>query len=198
MSTTNVAVLGTLAEFHKEPIPYDLAALVALVSNLRPDLLCLDMTPEQWQQRDFGGLPLEYREALLPLAHQTDLVVVPIAGYHPPAEPSAPGWQGKLIQLFRHWLAFLQRTSPGPDAINQGLRHEVADLLYSINVRLAGQKARRAWQVHTQYLTQAVVDIARRDPGCRILVVVNVRHCHLIRNALRKFPELNVVNYSDL
>lgn len=198
MSKTNVAVLGTLAEFHKEPIPYDLTALVALVSNLRPDLLCLDMTLEQWQRRDFGGLPPEYREALLPLAHQTDIVVVPIAGDHPPTEPTASGWQGKLIQLSRSWLAFLQRTSPDPGAINQGLRHGIADLLYSLNAWLAGRKVRHDWQTHTQQLTKAVVEVAQRDPGCRILVVVNVRHCHLIRHALRKFPELNVVNYSDL
>ena len=49
MPSTRVAVLGTLAEFHREPIPYDLAALVRLVTDLGPDLLCLDMTPEQWQ-----------------------------------------------------------------------------------------------------------------------------------------------------
>lgn len=195
---TNVAVLGTLAEFHKEPIPYDLAALVKLVWEVRPDLLCLDMTPEQWQQRNFGELPPEYREALLPLAYQTDIVVAPIAGDFPPAEPSASGWQGKLIRLFRRWLATLQRTAPGPDAINQGLRHLVADLLYNLNAWLAGQDLRHAWQIHTKRLTQAVVEVARRDPGCRILVVVNVRHCHFIRDTLRKYPEINVVRYSDL
>ena len=195
---TKVAVLGTLAEFHKEPIPYDLAALIELVSNIQPDFLCLDITPEQWQQGDFGELPPEYRDALLPLAHQTDVVVAPIAGHHPPSEPYASGWPGKLIQLSRGWLASLQRSSPGPEAINQGLRHGIADLLYSLNAWLAGQEARRAWRAHTQHLTQAVVEVARRDQGCRILVVVNVRHCHLIRKALRQFPELNVVNYSDL
>lgn len=198
VSKTNVAVLGTLAEFHKEPIPYDLAALVKLVSDIRPDLLCLDITPEQWRQRSFGGLPPEYREALLPLAYQTDIVVAPIAGDHPPAEPSASGWRGRLIRLFRRWLAALQRTAPGPDAINQGLRHHIADLLYSLNTWLAGQEAYRAWQMHTNQLTQAVVEVARRDPGCRILVVANVRHCHLVRNALRKFPEINVASYLDL
>lgn len=29
--TTSIAVLGTLADIHREPIPYDLGALVALV-----------------------------------------------------------------------------------------------------------------------------------------------------------------------
>ena len=198
MRVTPVAVLGTLAEFHKEPIPYDLNALVRLVSNLRPDMLCLDMTPEQWQERDFGELPPEYREALLPLAYQTDIVVAPIAGANPPSEPSAPDWRGKVIATFRRWLATLQRTSPGPDAVNQGLRHHVADLLYSLIAWLAGPETRQRLRDHTDRLIQAVLELARRDPGARILVVVNVRHCHIIRAALRKSPEIQVVKYMDL
>lgn len=47
MQPTPVAVLGTLAEFHREPIPYNLAALVRLVTELRPDLLCLDLTVQR-------------------------------------------------------------------------------------------------------------------------------------------------------
>jgi len=191
-------VLGTLAEFHRESIPYDLGALVRLVTDLRPDLLCLDITPDQWQRRDFGDLPPEYRDALLPLAHQTDIVVAPIAGARPPDEPAATGWRGRLIALLRRWLATLQRTSPDPAAINEGWRHHVADLLYSLIAWLAGSDVQRAWRAHTAHLTRQVLEVARRDPGCRILVVVNVRHCHHIRPALKHHPEVQVVKYSQL
>ena len=191
-------MLGTLAEFHRESIPYDLGALVRLVTDLRPDLLCLDITPDQWQRRDFGDLPPEYRDALLPLAHQTDIVVAPIAGARPPDEPAATGWRGRLIALLRRWLATLQRTSPDPAAINEGWRHHVADLLYSLIAWLAGSDVQRAWRAHTAHLTRQVLEVARRDPGCRILVVVNVRHCHHIRPALKHHPEVQVVKYSQL
>ncbi|HKZ82163.1 MAG TPA: hypothetical protein VJ793_00735 [Anaerolineae bacterium] len=195
---TPVAVLGTLAEFHREPIPYDLRALVRLVTDLRPDLLCLDITPKQWQQRDFSDLPPEYRDALLPLAHQTDIVVVPIGEDHPFQEPAPPGWQGRMIAVFRRWLAHLQRTAPDPAAINEGWRHHVADFLYRLMAWLAGGAAQRTWRAHTAHLTQQVLAIARRDPGCRILVVVNVRHCHHIRPALAKYSDIRVVKYSQL
>ena len=198
MQRTLVSVLGTLAEFHREPIPYDLNALVRLVTDLRPDLLCLDITPDQWRRRAFGDLPPEYRDALLPLAHQTDMVVVPIAGARPPDEPAAAGWRGRLIALFRRWLATLQRTSPDPAAINEGWRHHVADLLYSLVAWLAGREAQHAWRAHTAHLTRQVLEVARRDPGSRILVVVNVRHCHHIRPALRQSPNIRVVKYSQL
>jgi len=198
VSRTPVAVLGTLAEFHREPIPYDLGSLVRLVARLHPDLLCLDLTREQWERRDFGNLPPEYQEALLPLAHQTDIVVAPIAGDRPPPEPTAPGWRGRAIATLRQWLGGLHRRAPGPEAVNSGWRHATADLLYEAIGRLAGHAHRRLQTAHTLHLVQAVRDVARRDPGCRILVVLNVRYCHHIRRALKAYPDVQVVDYTEL
>jgi len=197
-SPSRIAVLGILAEFHREPIPYDLAALVQLVSDLHPDLLCLDMTPEQWRQQDFGDLPPEYREALLPLTYQTDIVVAPIAEEHSPAEPTATGRRGKLIDLLRRGLAYIQRTAPGPAAINKGWRHDLANLLYHLIAELAGGTVKQEWHTHRHHLTEEILRLARRDPGRRILVVVNIRHCHHIRPALRKYQDIQVVSYEKL
>ena len=197
-SSTTVAVLGTLAEFHHEPIPYNLTALVQLVADLKPDFVCLDMTPQQWQQQDFGDLPPEYREALLPLAYQTDMVVVPIAEANPPAEPTARGWRGQLIALCRRGLAYIQRTAPNAAAVNQGWRHDLANLIYHLIARLGEGQAEKEWQAHRHHLAQQVLHLARRDPGRRVLVVVNVRHCHHIRPTLRQYPDIEVVQFSEL
>lgn len=94
MLRTSVAVLGTLAEFHREPIPYNLKVLMQLVTNLHPDLLCLDISRDQWQYRDVEDLPPEYREALLPFAGQTDIFGVPIGSEQSRLEPTAAGWKG--------------------------------------------------------------------------------------------------------
>ena len=198
MQRTPVAVLGTLAEFHREPISYDLAALVRLVRGVRPDLLCLDLTLEQWNRRDFGDLPPEYRDALLPLAHQTDIVVVPIGGDRPLQEAVATGWRGAVSAVLRRWLAGLQCTAPSPDAVNEGPRHFVADLLYEGIAALAGRATRRSWHAHVTHLVDHVVAVVRRDPGCRVMVAVNVRYCHHIRHALRRHPEVALVRYSEL
>ncbi len=198
MTRTPVAVLGTLTEFHHEPLPYDLKPLVQLVTGLRPDLLCLDITLDQWQRRDFADLPPAYREALLPLAYQTDMVVVPIGEALPLEEPQALGWRGRAIAFLRRGLVWLQRTSPDPAAINQGWRHHVANELYDTIARLAGQDVQHAWHAHTAHLTQRVLETAQRDPGCRVLVVVNVRYCHHLRPALKQHPEVDVVPYTQL
>lgn len=38
-----------------------------------------------------------------------------------------------------------------------------------------------------------VVNVARRDPGRRVLFVVNVRHCHHIRHALKRHPKVQAI-----
>lgn len=197
-SPTRVAVLGTLAEFHEEPIPYDLPSLVELVTELHPDLLCLDMTPEQWQKRDFEGLPPEYRRALLPLADQTDIVVVPIGDETTPDQPEASGWRGRLVTLLREGLSILQRTAPGPDAVNHGLRHELANWLYHMIARLTGEETLQERDEHVDHLIRKVLEIVERDPGTRVLVVVNVQFCHRIRPELGKHPGVEVVKYRQL
>ncbi len=195
---TRVAVLGTLTEFQQKPIPVDTGALVELVTDIAPDLLCLDMTPEQWANRDFGGLPPEYRDALLPLAEQSDIVVVPVGTDAHDHEPAAHGWRGALIGLLRKGIAAIQRSAPGPDALNYGWRHDVANHLYNLTLRLAGEKAHHSRSDHTLDLIRQVAETAHRDPGTRVLVVVNVQHCHHIRPALDQYADIEVVRYDEL
>jgi hypothetical protein len=195
---TKVAVLGTLAEFHREPIPYDMSALLDLVADINPDLLCLDMTQDQWQARAFENLPPEYQEALLPLAHQTDIVVVPIAGGQAPPKPEASGWRGAAIRWLRNRIVMIERTAPGPDAINQGWRHDLANHLYDATRWLSAGELEKATREHTDHLTQAVVQVAHRDPGARVLVVINVQYCHIIRERLRQYEDIEVTTYMDL
>ena len=197
-SPTRIAVLGTLTEFHADPLPYDLNALVKLVVGINPDLLCLDMTLAQWQQQDFSRLPSEYREALLPLAAQTDMVVVPIGGEQAMPRAIAIGWRGILINGTRKLLGWIQSGVPGPDAINQGWRHELGNLLYSLARYLAGEAANQAYHTHIEQLTQAALRASAHNPGNRILVVTNIQYCHHIRPRLRQQPAIHETAYTNL
>jgi hypothetical protein len=198
MYKTAVAVLGTLADFHREPIPYNLGALLHLVRDLQPDLLCLDMTKEEWAAQDFAGLPLEYREALVPLAGQTDIVVVPVADERPSPEPALQGVRATIGKRVKQALAYLQRSAPSPAAINQGLRHHLANDLYEVLAGLQGGDLRRNAILHASRLAWNVVQAVRRDPGRRVLVVVNVRYCHYLRRYLRSYVDLQVVPFPEL
>lgn len=195
---TRIAVLGTLAEFHEAPLPYDLNALVALVAEINPDLLCLDFSLTQWQRQDFSHLPPEYGEALLPLAAQTDIVVVPIGGEHDMPKSIAGGWQGAVIGWLRCALSWLQAGISGPDALNQGWRHDVGNGLYGLTRRLAGEAANHAYHSHIEQVSKAVLQVAINNPGNRILIVTNIQYCHHIRPLLRQQQGIVETAYTNL
>lgn len=197
MNETTIAVLGALAEFHQEGISYDLSELVELVRQINPDLLCLDITMQQWQAQTFDQLPGEYAGALLPLAYQTDIVVAPIAADPPIVETAVTGWRASLIRLLRRGLAWIQDTAPDPASLNQGWRHDFGNKLYDYARRLAGTEVQHAYHDHIQQLAQAVIETAERNPGNRILVVVNIQYCHHIRPLLQQ-TGLQVTSYNQL
>lgn len=204
---TPVAVVGTLAEFGRDPVSYDLAGLVRFVRAIAPDLLCLDMTLDQWLRRDFGNLPAEYRDALLPLADQTDIVVVPIGepggalertGIHGDTAGHASGVRGLALRRLRSAVASLERGAGRPVAVNEGVRHWAAEILYHFIDRIQDPRARETGIRHREALAARIVEVARRDSGRRILVVVNARHCHHLRRALGRHGEVTLVPYSEL
>ena len=197
MTQTSIAVLGTLTEFHNDPIPYDLSALIDMVKHINPDLLCLDITMDQWNAQDYSKLSPEYREALLPLAYQTDIVVAPIADSQA-VQAMATGWRGQLIQQIRRVLTWVQKTAPGPDAVNQGWRHHVGDYLYNLIRLLSGDQAQHEYHKRIEALTQSVLNVAEHNPGNRILVVTNIQYCHHIRPRLRQQADVQVTTYTDL
>jgi hypothetical protein len=161
--TTRVAVLGTLAEFYmSSAIPYDMQALVDLVVDVHPDLLCLDISPAQWQRGDFAG------------------------------------WRGGLIGWLHDRLAALQQSAPGLDAINRGWRHDLGNLIYHLIALLATGDVEQQRKRHLVTLRAQVVQTARRDPGARILVVVNIQYCHLLRPELGRQPDIEMVTYHEL
>lgn len=199
---TPVAVVGTLAEFRREPVPYDPGELVRFVAAIDPDLLCLDMTPDEWRRRDFGGLPVEYRDALLPLASQTDIVVVPIGDDRTPARgdvPAPTGLRGWLRRRLRSTLARLARGTDSPVSVGEGVRHLLVEhLLHLLDAVERGRSAQRTTAAHRHALVDRILELAHRDPAARILVVVNARHCHQLRRTLREHQEVALIHHSNL
>ncbi len=198
MTKTRVAVLGTIAEFHIGAVAFNLEALFDLVVKIHPDLLCLDIPPGIWEQRSFDQLPPEYRDALLPLAERSDIVIVPIGHKLIQPQPRISRWRGAVTRVLQALLSALQRNAPSPLAVNYGWRHDLANGLYYLIDRLDQTFVRESHKAHTQHLIERIRQAVRRDPQANILAVVNVRYCHHIRPELRKDEQIEVVPFTEL
>jgi len=203
MRKTRIAVLGTLAELHREPIHYNLDCLTRLVKDLNPDLLCAELQRDHWERGDWEQFPVEYREALVPLAQRTDIVIVPIQGRE--EGESAVQMEGPLLGP-RHaivrglncLLRGLERLVDGPWGVNTRVCGYILYMIGTVEAWVCGVAARRAWYVANRELLGNVMCAVRRDPGVRMLVTVECRRRHRLVEWLGASDEVELVGFQKL
>jgi hypothetical protein len=200
---SRVAVLGTLADLHREPIRYNLACLTQLVEELNPDLLFAELQREAWEAGDVRAAPVEYREAIIPLAARTNIVIVPIQGTA--GSELVVVQDGRLARLRRAilrgldgLLRWFQRRADGPRTIHSGSFGHVCHTICLLETLVGGPATRHAWDAANRALLKNVLDAVRRDPGVRVLITVDCRRWHQLVERLRHVDEVELVAYWEL
>ncbi len=199
---TRLAILRTLGPLHSEPLRYDLEVLRALVMQLAPDLLCADLTREAWEHGDLEAAPLEIRQALLPAIELTDTVLVPVApdgrqfgDYRAPF-----GLRSALARRLDGLLRWGQRAADSPEGIHGMAFDAFCHTVCALEEMTWQKDARRAYQQRTRNLTDNILAAIRRDPGGRVLVVVQCQWHHRLEPLLKKQAGdwLQIVDYREL
>jgi len=198
---TRLAVLGTLADLHREPLVYDLARLRSLATDLAPDLLCAEITSDAWERHDLSAATLEVREALAPIEAATDIVVVPVAASRKsyaeflPANP----WRRTLVHALDRLLRWGGRKASRPEAVNGVLFGAFCHTVCWLAERLWTAEQRAAWEAQNRAIVENIVQAVQRDPGRRVLVAVQCQRVHRLRSWLPAYHELlEIVDYREL
>lgn len=200
---TRIAILGTLSDLHKQPIRYDLNELKRIVEQAQPDLLGVEVEHEDFEREDLSRAPVEVREALIPLAGKTDIVVVPI-GSASPDELRAPkkGWllrvRAILIQWLDRLLAWIQKLANDSRRVNSTIVSHTCGLLCHVQAYASGEQGRSAWETTNEKMLTNIAEMARRDPNTRILIAVQCRRKHWLEPRLRRMANFELANYWDL
>lgn len=200
---SRIAVLGLLADLHGEPTQYDLRLLRRLVKNIQPDLLCAEIHPDDWRSGDLSIVWPEYRDALLPLARRTDIIIVPVGGSNG-HEIQIPGngpimWLRRLVVRLIYGLQrLLMRLARRPDDVNGGALDALCDGMCATALRVSGPQARQAWDEANKAILNNILAAARRDPERRVLVTVDCRRRRWLIDHLLDRPEVELVNYRSL
>jgi hypothetical protein len=199
MIKTRIALLGTLADLHRQPIRYDLGEVARIVADLFPDLLGVEVERAEFEREDLSRAPVEVREALVPLAQRSDIVLVPI-GAASPDELRAPhaSIRAALNRALDALLAWLQKTANNARRVNSALVSHTCGLICHLEEYTSGARGRQAWTTTNERMLTNIVGIAQRDPGTRILVAVQCRRKHWLEPKLRKLPDVELVDYWKL
>lgn len=198
-----VAVLGTLADLHREPIQYDLKNLRSLVKELQPDLLCAEIYPEDWRSGNMDRLSVEYQLALVPLSRRTNIIIVPIGGAKQKElfQPRGGRWLGLrifIVSLLNDQLRIMQRLANGPRVINSGLFGWLCDQTCSLSAWICGPQAQKDWEDANQTILANILAAIHRDPGQRVLITVNCRLRHRLVKRLSRVAGIELVSYRVL
>jgi hypothetical protein len=200
MTKTRLALLSTLSDIHTQPIQYNLAALAAIVDQVAPDLLCVELAQNDWERGNLAQSPVEVQRSLLPLAELSDVVVVPVAPDARQFDDFAPqtGWRGDLARRLSGALQKAQRAANNAEAIHalpfQGVCHTICLL----NEMSWDAEARQAWNEQNQAMLDNILQAARRDPGRRMLVAVQCQRVHWLEPRLKRVPDIELVDYREL
>jgi hypothetical protein len=198
---TRLALLGTMSDLHKHPIRYDLACLQNIVAELAPDLLCAEVTREDWEQGNISHSSVEIRESLAPIIAVTDTVLIPVAPNSQQFSDFAPrdGWRYHLVQKFDRFFRWGQMQANNPDTVNGPWFGAFCHTVCMAMELLWSAEERASWEKQNWQLVENIVQAIKRDTGRRVLVAVQCQRVHHLIPLLRVHADLfDMVGYQNL
>ena len=198
---TRLAILGTLADLHRQPLVYDLDCLRNIVAGLEPDLLCAEVTPVAWEGGDLSAATIEVREALNPVVASTDVVLIPVsptpeqfADFAPPS-----GWRRGLARALDRLLQWGQRKAGRPETVNGPVFGVFCHSVCWLIEQTWTTDDRQLWDIQNRIIAENILQSVQRDPGRRVLVAVQCQRMHQLIPQLRRHGNvLEIVRYRNL
>ena len=198
---TRLAILGTIGQLHIEPLTYDLSCLRSIITTLSPDILCAEITREEWEYGDLSASAVELREALVPVVSFTDTVLVPVAPSSARFEDYLPSltWRQRLTQAFDRLLRWGQRTADTPENIHSPVFESFCHLVCKLTEMTWKTEDRKLWNSENRLLAEGILDVLSRDPGRRVLAVVQCQRIYILEQYLSEQGDvIDLVSYQEL
>ena len=198
---TRLAILGTMSDLHTRPISYDLGCLRKIVADVAPDLLCVEITVEDWEQGAITEASVDVRDALVPVVAATDIVLIPVAPSSARYMDFAPalGWRRQLVRSFDRLLRWGQIQANDVRTVNGPWFGAFCHSLCWLTETLWTARDRADWEIENQRLAENIIRAIERDRGRRVLVAVQCQRLHRLISLLRKHNELfKIVPYQNL
>ncbi len=200
-SKTRLALLSTLAETHTEAIQYNLKALAKVVEYLNPDILCVELPRQRWEDHDLSRASIEVRESLLPIADLTDVVVLPMMSpdtrQFSDFTPKS-GWRGWCSDTLSRALVRAQRAANDIDAIHAKTYQNMCHTLCMTSEMFWTAKARGEWHEQNCTMLENILRAVRHDPGRRVLVALQCQRVHWLEPKLKKISDIDLVDFRNL
>ncbi|HYE43449.1 MAG TPA: hypothetical protein VEA15_08655 [Caulobacteraceae bacterium] len=203
-----VLIVGALHRLHETQPAFDYAALKRVIEAADPDILLLEVRPDELAERkDTPGRP-EYPRVVWPLLDTLGATAVPMepggaeferrvkeasdlhaafARDQPEAAALLDRYDGALGRvLARHWKALADTHDAATDDLMRGR--------YIVQFSVGGDGLAASQREWDDYMVREARRVVKANPGKRILVLGSYRNRHLFHEALAAEAPARVVD----
>ncbi len=205
---TEVTVLSTMHFWHGSVAFFSFDDLTQIIRKIAPDLLGVELTQEDLEERREQRIKQEYQRSVYPLLDEHFCEAFPL-------EPPEPKFS-QLVQMGRKAQEELSERSPevaqalekyaeilyetlfawwsSPLDVNSEETDRHFEIKHKYEEAIYGPKEREGWEGWNQHFLDQILEAARRNPGARILVLAGVEHGYWLRKRLREEREIRWVS----
>lgn len=194
-----VVVLATLHRMHADVPAYDNRTLGRAIEHLRPDVLCVELQPDDLATRPPETTKQEYPAVIYALIARHHYRVYAM-------EPAEPLYSAILDPYRRNTQAFhagqptqaqalgtyaeslyatLKAHWHSPARVNDATTDTALRAKHMLQEALMGPGEHAGWEAWNGYFLQVIERAARENPGGRIVVTVGAEHGYWLREHLR-------------
>jgi hypothetical protein len=208
LAATEVYLMGTLYKRHEQVPAYSVDTLVRIVEKMSPDVLVLDVTPEELRKRSVFPGKVEYINGIFPLMDKRSFVSYP-------AEPAEPMFS-EIVEAVKSRLQQFDKEQPTLSAsfkrteknmynilgkhwttaahVQDDVTSEMIEAASKLQGEIVGpvmQDAGERWDRHTADVVKRAV---KEHPGKRVLVLTGIRNRPLVQRHLQADPAIKLVD----
>jgi hypothetical protein len=203
-----VYVIGTLYKRHEQVPAFNVAVLKRVITDIKPDVMVLDVTPTELQQKNVFPGKIEYIQAVFPLLENASYITYA-------AEPAEPLFSEIVQAVSQAHKSFPKDKPVQAAALEQhekatyellkqhwssvaNVQDEVTAAALRATIELSGammgpvvQNADIRWDRHT---ADVVLKAAAEHPGKRIMVLTGIRNRPLVTENLRADASIQLID----
>ncbi len=208
LAASEVYLLGTLYKRHEQVPAYDVQTLVNIVQKVSPDVMVLDVTPEELRKRTVFPGKIEYTTGIFPLLEHRNIITYPAEPAEPMFSEIVEAVKGRLQQFDKEQPALsasFKRTEKNMYAVlgkhwtsaarvQDEVTGEMIDAAARLQAEIVGpvmKDADERWDRHTADMVKRAVS---EHPGKRVLVLTGIRNRPLVQRHLKADPAIKLVD----
>ncbi len=205
---TEIMVLSTLHQLHRELDYYTYSHLSEIIRGFAPDVLACELTPADLAARKPQAVKQEYQNSVYPLLDELPCEPLPL-------EPPEPKYS-ELVQLGKRAVEELSERNPSaieqfslyvnalyevllnwwdsPMDVNSAETDRHFEIKHKYQNALFGKDEEAGWEGWNRHFLEQILVKAAERPECRMLVLVGVEHAYWLRKRLRNQGDVRLLD----